>query len=106
MQSLCLIVQFLHNYKSVFFFLTLGVVNSFVHVVMYTYYMLAACGPQLQRYLWWKKYITVLQMVRIKTLHLSVTLFYRQTKKFLLNAIRANFYEIQRNYQLSHSSFI
>ncbi|XP_059224482.1 elongation of very long chain fatty acids protein 7-like [Stomoxys calcitrans] len=38
-------------------------VNSFVHIVMYTYYMLAALGPKIQKYLWWKKYITILQMM-------------------------------------------
>jgi len=31
---------------------------------MYSYYMLAAIGPQMQKYLWWKKYLTVLQMVQ------------------------------------------
>lgn len=30
---------------------------------MYTYYMFAAMGPQFHKYLWWKKYITDLQMV-------------------------------------------
>lgn len=30
---------------------------------MYAYYMLAAMGPKVQKYLWWKKYLTVLQMV-------------------------------------------
>lgn len=39
-------------------------VNSFVHVVMYTYYGLAAIGPHLQPYLWWKKYITRLQLTQ------------------------------------------
>lgn len=33
---------------------------------MYAYYMLAAFGPKLQPYLWWKRYITVLQMVKKK----------------------------------------
>jgi len=42
----------------------LGVINSFVHIIMYTYYLLAAFGPTVQKYLWWKKYITTLQMVR------------------------------------------
>jgi hypothetical protein len=42
----------------------LGVINSFVHIIMYTYYLLAALGPTVQKYLWWKKYITSLQMVR------------------------------------------
>ncbi|KAF7988106.1 hypothetical protein HCN44_007600 [Aphidius gifuensis] len=42
----------------------IGVINSFVHIVMYTYYLLAAALPQYQKYLWWKKYITTLQMVQ------------------------------------------
>ena len=37
--------------------------NTFVHIIMYAYYMLAAMGPKVQKYLWWKKYLTVLQMV-------------------------------------------
>jgi len=44
----------------------IGVINSFVHIIMYTYYLLAALGPELQKYLWWKKYITTLQLVSIK----------------------------------------
>jgi len=31
---------------------------------MYSYYLLAALGPQIQPYLWWKKYLTALQMVQ------------------------------------------
>lgn len=42
-----------------------GIINSFVHIVMYFYYFLAALGPNVQKYLWWKRYITVMQMVRI-----------------------------------------
>jgi len=38
-------------------------VNSFVHVLMYLYYALAAFGPKIQKYLFWKKYLTILQMV-------------------------------------------
>lgn len=30
---------------------------------MYGYYGLAALGPQMQKYLWWKKYLTIIQMV-------------------------------------------
>ncbi|KAL7292494.1 hypothetical protein TKK_0014069 [Trichogramma kaykai] len=41
-----------------------GLLNTFVHMVMYTYYLLAALGPQLQPYLWWKKYLTSLQMIQ------------------------------------------
>ena len=39
--------------------------NSFVHVIMYLYYALAACGPSVHKYLYWKKYLTMLQMVGI-----------------------------------------
>lgn len=31
---------------------------------MYSYYFLAALGPQIQPFLWWKKYLTTLQMVQ------------------------------------------
>jgi elongation of very long chain fatty acids protein 7 len=41
----------------------IGVINSFVHIIMYTYYMLAAMGPQYQKFLFWKRHITTLQMV-------------------------------------------
>ena len=37
--------------------------NSFVHVVMYFYYMVSALGPQYRKYLWWKRYVTLLQIV-------------------------------------------
>ncbi|XP_078491344.1 very long chain fatty acid elongase 4-like [Ciona intestinalis] len=39
-----------------------GGINSFVHFVMYTYYGLSAVGPHMQKYLWWKKYLTMLQL--------------------------------------------
>ncbi|XP_068898148.1 very long chain fatty acid elongase AAEL008004-like isoform X1 [Tenebrio molitor] len=41
-----------------------GLLNSFVHMVMYSYYFLSALGPQIQKYLWWKKYLTGLQIVQ------------------------------------------
>ncbi|XP_050520227.1 elongation of very long chain fatty acids protein AAEL008004-like isoform X2 [Daktulosphaira vitifoliae] len=41
-----------------------GSLNLIVHVVMYTYYFLAAMGPQIQKYLWWKVYLTRLQLVQ------------------------------------------
>ncbi|XP_068898150.1 very long chain fatty acid elongase AAEL008004-like isoform X1 [Tenebrio molitor] len=42
----------------------LALLNSFVHLVMYSYYFLSALGAQMQKYLWWKKYLTSLQMVQ------------------------------------------
>ncbi|XP_054155260.1 elongation of very long chain fatty acids protein 5-like [Oppia nitens] len=38
------------------------IVNGFIHVVMYGYYALASLGPKYQKYLWWKKYITQIQL--------------------------------------------
>ncbi|KAK7100607.1 very long chain fatty acid elongase 4-like [Littorina saxatilis] len=37
-------------------------VNSFIHIVMYLYYGLAAMGPHMQKYLWWKRYLTMMQI--------------------------------------------
>lgn len=39
-------------------------VNSFIHVIMYSYYALTTFGPRVQPYLWWKKYLTRLQMIQ------------------------------------------
>lgn len=52
-------VKFFPGGQSTFF----GFLNTFVHIIMYGYYMLAAMGPKVQKYLWWKKYLTLLQMV-------------------------------------------
>lgn len=41
----------------------LGLINSFIHVLMYGYYLVSAMGPQYQKYLWWKKYLTLAQIV-------------------------------------------
>lgn len=38
--------------------------NSAVHVIMYTYYALSTLGPSVQKYLWWKRYLTQIQMVQ------------------------------------------
>ncbi|XP_002155036.1 very long chain fatty acid elongase AAEL008004 isoform X1 [Hydra vulgaris] len=70
-------ISFLHTYHHVSMLLlqwglikfapggasTIGpIFNTFIHAVMYTYYMLAAVGPHMQKYLWWKKYLTRMQM--------------------------------------------
>jgi len=41
-----------------------GLLNTFVHIVMYFYYMMSAMGPQYQKYLWWKQHLTTLQMIQ------------------------------------------
>jgi len=54
-----------------------GFLNSFIHMVMYTYYLLAAMGPQFKKYLWWKKYLTKMQMAQFITVLLhSCQLFF------------------------------
>ncbi|XP_045446289.1 elongation of very long chain fatty acids protein 7-like [Melitaea cinxia] len=42
----------------------LALLNSIVHVVMYTYYLLSGLGPRFQKYLWWKKYVTKMQLIQ------------------------------------------
>jgi elongation of very long chain fatty acids protein 7 len=41
-----------------------ALLNTFVHIVMYFYYMVAALGPKYQKYIWWKKYLTAFQMAQ------------------------------------------
>ena len=59
--EIIIFIFFLAGGHSTFF----GLLNTFVHIIMYAYYMLAAMGPSMQRYLWWKKYLTALQMVTL-----------------------------------------
>ncbi|XP_037949099.1 elongation of very long chain fatty acids protein-like [Teleopsis dalmanni] len=67
-------VKFTPGGHSTFF----GFLNTFVHIIMYTYYMLAAMGPKVQKYLWWKKYLTVLQMIQFVLVMVhSFQLFFR-----------------------------
>lgn len=36
--------------------------NTFCHVLVYGYYGISALGPQMQPYLWWKRYLTQIQI--------------------------------------------
>ncbi|XP_071952653.1 very long chain fatty acid elongase 7-like [Antedon mediterranea] len=38
--------------------------NSFIHFMMYIYYGFAALGPAFQRFLWWKRYMTTMQLIQ------------------------------------------
>ncbi|CAG2114470.1 unnamed protein product [Medioppia subpectinata] len=42
--------------------------NSIIHTLMYSYYLLSAFGPQIQPYLWWKRYLTRLQLIQFAIL--------------------------------------
>lgn len=48
-----------------------ALLNCTVHVIMYTYYALSALGPAYQKYLWWKKYMTTIQLVSCKLIYPS-----------------------------------
>lgn len=48
--------------------------NSAVHTIMYTYYALSALGPGVQKYLWWKRYITQIQLFQFLALGIYVAI--------------------------------
>ncbi|XP_055371571.1 elongation of very long chain fatty acids protein 7-like [Condylostylus longicornis] len=52
----------------------LGLINCIVHTIMYFYYFLTAFKPELKKSLWWKKYITIIQMTQFSflILHFSI----------------------------------
>lgn len=52
--------------------------NMFVHIIMYAYYGLATFGPKIQKYLWWKRYLTTMQISQFALLliHCSQPLLY------------------------------
>jgi len=41
-----------------------GIINTFVHIIMYFYYMLSVMGPRYAKITKWKKYLTAIQMVK------------------------------------------
>lgn len=41
-----------------------GTINAFVHAIMYSYYFLTILKPEYKK-AWWKKYLTLLQLVNI-----------------------------------------
>ena len=41
-----------------------AILNSFIHVIMYSYYFLSSFGPKYKKFLWWKKYLTGLQLAQ------------------------------------------
>ncbi|XP_062130208.1 elongation of very long chain fatty acids protein F-like [Drosophila sulfurigaster albostrigata] len=43
---------------------TMGFLNTGVHAVMYFYYFISARYPELKGSIWWKKYITKLQLLQ------------------------------------------
>ncbi|XP_049874311.1 elongation of very long chain fatty acids protein 4-like [Pectinophora gossypiella] len=60
------------KYEPTFSLVFLGTLNSFVHIIMYGYYGLAAF-PGLEKYLWWKKYITKMQLIQFAVIMVQIT---------------------------------
>lgn len=40
-----------------------GMINVIVHIIMYSYFFLATFGEPVKKYLWWKRYLTKIQLV-------------------------------------------
>ncbi|ALC41559.1 CG17821 [Drosophila busckii] len=55
-------------------FVTIALLNTLVHIVMYFYYLISAMSTKLKGSIWWKKYITVIQLVQFVIL-LAQTLY-------------------------------
>lgn len=71
-------LTFYHIYHHVCMFLTIWIgfrfisggqsaflptVNTLVNVGVHIYYLITAMGPRFRKYLWWKKYLSVLQIL-------------------------------------------
>jgi len=71
--------------------LSLGIINSFVHVIMYGYYFLTSFKPELKQSIWWKKHITQIQMIQfaILIIHHLLPLYYECAFPKALSAIVA-----------------
>lgn len=57
-----------------------AMVNACVHVIMYFYYLLSAAGPRFQKYLWWKKYMTAIQLTQFVLVSVHISQYYFMEK--------------------------
>jgi len=71
-------------------------VNSFVHVVMYLYYGISAMGPEYQKYLWWKPWMTRIQLIQFVALYIhSGQLFFNNSCQYpIIFAYAVNIYSL------------
>ncbi|XP_072940388.1 very long chain fatty acid elongase 7-like [Epargyreus clarus] len=60
----------------------IGVVNSFVHIIMYCYYLLSVAIPSIKNMLWAKKLVTQLQILQffLFVVHMSTVIFIPECK--------------------------
>ncbi|XP_064472833.1 very long chain fatty acid elongase 7-like [Ornithodoros turicata] len=81
-------------------------INSFIHVVMYSYYFLSLLGPAVQKHLWWKKYLTQMQITQffVVMVHTAIPLFkdcgYPRVHVYLLVSQGAFFIVMFMNFYL------
>ncbi|XP_071376895.1 elongation of very long chain fatty acids protein 1a [Centroberyx affinis] len=57
-----------------------ALVNAVVHVIMYFYYGLSAAGPRFQKFLWWKKYLTAIQLIQFVLVSVHISQYYFMEK--------------------------
>lgn len=57
-----------------------AMVNATVHIIMYSYYGLSAAGPRFQKYLWWKKHMTAIQLTQFVLVSLHISQYYFMEK--------------------------
>ena len=89
--------------------------NAVVHAIMYSYYFLSTLGPEVQKYLWWKKHLTKVQIVQfcVMLVHLSVPVikdcgypgvivYFWQASIFAILALFLNFY--YRSYRRNNNT--
>ena len=97
-----------------------GLLNSLVHVFMYSYYFMAALGPEYSKYVWWKTHITKMQMIQFVLIFIhEFQLFYKNdcdypmglayfiaAQSVLFFILFANFYLKSRMYQIKNQNDI
>ncbi|XP_004928326.1 elongation of very long chain fatty acids protein 7 isoform X1 [Bombyx mori] len=80
-------ITFLHVYHHVFMVMItwsslkydpsdhwafMAVLNCTIHVFMYVYYGIASFGLKYRKYLWWKKYLTIMQLIQFLLIMIHV----------------------------------
>uniref|UniRef100_A0AAY4A4L0 Elongation of very long chain fatty acids protein n=1 Tax=Denticeps clupeoides TaxID=299321 RepID=A0AAY4A4L0_9TELE len=58
-----------------------SIVNAYVHIIVYLYYGLAAAGPRFQKYLWWKNYMTAIQLIQFVVVSIHISQYYFLEKR-------------------------
>lgn len=79
-------------------FVLVGLLNSFVHVLMYAYYGISALGPEYAKFVWWKKHLTKVQLVCIFKIlpryyynrHQVLSSIVESSKKYCFDFFRKN----------------